>query len=76
VIPIEPLWMRALAARQADAERENDRPERDRVVYMRQRFEAIRSDHAALEEYRRKDRERKRKRTADGLRPSRAKRSA
>jgi hypothetical protein len=76
VIPPEPLWRIALAARQADAMRASDRPERDRVVYMRQRFEAIRRDPAALEEYRRRDRERKRQRTAEGKRPSRARRCA
>jgi hypothetical protein len=73
VIPPEPLWRIALAARMADAERERDRPERDRVVYMRKRFEKIRADPAALEEYRRKDRERKLKTTAAGKRKSRAK---
>ena len=74
MIPPEPLWQRALAARQADAERASDTPARDRVIYDRERFARMRSDPAALEEYRRKDAEQKRKRTRDGKRPSRAKR--
>lgn len=69
MIPPEPLWQRALAERQADAERVSD-VSRDR--YFRDRHAALRSDPAYLAEYRRKDRERKRVRTAAGLRPSRA----